>query len=148
MDNVMAPWSIPAIQNGTFAYAAPADVAISWISHRTLAAAVLAAATAPVLGQSIRIGGPAAITGPEIAALLQAQLGRPVSYAPIPLDAFAASLNAAFGPPAGDRIAELYGHLVTDPKSMTDGAEGLAHLGVTGESFADFIARQRWAVDA
>jgi hypothetical protein len=28
---------------------------------------------------------------------------------------------------------------------MEDGAEGLHRLGVTGEPFADFVARQRWA---
>ncbi|MGL6210897.1 MAG: hypothetical protein ACRC14_13830 [Paracoccaceae bacterium] len=144
MDNLMAPWSIPAILNGTFAYAAPADVAVSWISHRTLAAAALAAATAPVLGQSLRIGGPEALTGPQMATILQTHLNRPVTYAPIPLDAFAASLNAALGAPAGDRIAELYAHLAANPTAMADGVEGLSRLGVIGESFADFVARQDW----
>ena len=148
MDNVMAPWSLPAILSGTLAYPAQPEVAISWISHRTLAQAVVAAATAPVLGQSIRIGGPAAITGTEMAATLSAHLGRPISYAPIPLPDFAAGLNAAFGPPAGDRIAELYAHLAAHPDALADGAEGLARLGVTGEGFADFVARQRWTLDA
>lgn len=148
MDNVMAPWSLPAILSGTLAYPAQPEVAISWISHRTLAQAVVAAATAPVLGQSIRIGGPVAITGTEMAATLSAHLGRPISYAPIPLPDFAAGLNAAFGPPAGDRIAELYAHLAAHPDALADGAEGLARLGVTGEGFADFVARQRWTLDA
>ena len=148
MDNLMAAWSLPAILSGTFAYPAPPEVATSWISHRTLAEAVVAAATAPVLGQSIRIGGPAAITGIEMAAMLSLHLNRPITYAQIPLPDFAAGLNAAFGAPAGDRIAELYAHLAAHPDAMTDGAEGLARLGVTGESFADFIARQRWTMDA
>ncbi|OZA10163.1 MAG: hypothetical protein B7Y02_11240 [Rhodobacterales bacterium 17-64-5] len=148
MDNLLAPWSLPAILSGTLAYPAPADVAVAWMSHRTLADAVVAAATAPVLGQSIRIGGPQAITGTDMAAMLSAHLDRPISYAPIPLPGFAAGLNEAFGAPAGDRIAELYAHLAAHPQSLADGAEGLAKLGVTGETFADFIARQRWTVDA
>jgi len=148
MDNLLAPWSIPAILSGTFAYPAPAETAIAWISHRTLAQAILAAATAPVLGQSIRIGGPQALTGAQLTATLSAHLKRPVAYAQIPLDAFAASLNASFGPPAGDRIAEIYALLAADPHSMTDGATGLAQLGVTGETFADFVARQDWSQPA
>jgi uncharacterized protein YbjT (DUF2867 family) len=148
MDNLLAPWSLPGILSGTFAYPAPADAAVAWISHQTLAQAVLAAATAPVLGESIRIGGPEALTGPKIAGLLSERLGRPVAFAPIPLDAFAAGLNASFGPPAGDRIAELYAHLAAHPTSMADGTDGLARLGVTGESFADFIARSRWTAAA
>lgn len=148
MDNLLAPWSLPAILSGTFAYPAPAEVAISWMSHRTLAQAVVAAATAPVVGQSIRIGGPRAITGPKMAAMLSAHLGHPVAYAPIPLPDFAAGLNASFGAPAGDRIAELYAELAAHPDMMANGAEGLARLGVTGETFTDFIARQRWAMAA
>jgi NAD(P)H dehydrogenase (quinone) len=145
MDNLLAPWSLPAILSGTLAYPAPADVAISWISHRTLADAVVAAATAAVVGQSIRIGGPEAISGRGMAAMLSAHLGHPVAYVPIPLPDFAAGLNASFGPPAGDRIAELYAFLADHPRAMEDGAEGLHRLGVTGEPFADFVARQRWA---
>jgi NAD(P)H dehydrogenase (quinone) len=148
MDNLLAPWGLPAILSGTLAYPAQPDAAISWISHRTLAQSVVAAAKAPVLGQSIRIGGPAAITGPQMAATLSAHLGHPVVYAPIPLADFAAGLNTSFGAPAGDRIAELYAHLAAHPKAMADGAEGLAKLGMTGESFADFVARQRWAMPA
>jgi NAD(P)H dehydrogenase (quinone) len=148
MDNLLAPWSLPAILSGTLAYPAPAEVAISWISHRTLAQAVVAAATAPVIGQSIRIGGPEAITGTRMAAMLSAHLGHPVAYAQVPLPGFAAGLNASFGAPAGDRIAELYAELAAHPGMMTDGADGLAQLGVTGETFAGFIARQRWAMAA
>jgi nucleoside-diphosphate-sugar epimerase len=148
MDNILAPWSLPGILSGTLAYPAPADVAVAWISHRTLAEAVVAAATAQVLGQSIRIGGPQALTGTEVAGLLSDRLGRSVAYAQIPLDGFAAGLNASFGPPAGDRIAELYAHLAAHPTSMADGVEGLARLGVRAESFADFIARQTWTAAA
>ncbi len=148
MDNLLAPWSLPGILNGTFAYPAAPDAAIAWISHRTLGGAVVAASTAPVIGKSIRIGGPQALTGPQIAAALSAQLGRDVGYATIPLPGFAAGLNAAFGPPAGDRIAELYAHLAQFPDSMADGADGLSRLGVRPESFADFIARQAWSAAA
>ncbi len=148
MDNLLAPWSLPAILSGTLAFPTPPEVAVSWMSHRTLAQAVVAAATAPFLGQSIRIGGPAAITGAQMAARLSSHLGQPVAYAPIPLPDFAAGLNAGFGAPAGDRIAELYAHLAAHPDMMADGAEGLAKLGVVGESFDSFVARQKWTVDA
>lgn len=145
MDNLLAPWSLPGILAGTLAYPAPESARITWMSHRTLADAVVAAATADVTGQSLRLGGPQALTGPELAALLGNHLGRPMAYARIPLDGFAAGLNAAFGPPAGDRIAELYAALEDQPDAMADGAEGMARLGVTPESLAAFAARQTWA---
>lgn len=141
MDNLLAPWALPGIQAGTLAYPAPRAAPIAWISHATLAKAVLAAATADALGQSIPIGGPQALTGDEMASALAAHLGHPVGYAEIPLPDFAAGLNAAFGAPAGDRIAELYADLAQHPASQSDGQDGLARLGVTGETFADFLSR-------
>jgi uncharacterized protein YbjT (DUF2867 family) len=145
MDNLIAPWSLPALLDGTFANPAKADTRIAWISHRTLAEAVVAAATADVAGQTIDIGGPEDLTGPQIAGLIGARIGRPVGYAEIPLDDFAAGLNAAFGAPAGDRIAELYRDLAAHPDRLTGGSAALRRLGVTPEPFADFIARQAWS---
>jgi uncharacterized protein YbjT (DUF2867 family) len=145
MDNLLAPWSLPAIAGGTLAYPANPAARVAWISHATLAEAVVAAATRDVVGEDVAIGGPEAMAGPDLAAALAAHLGRPVAYAPIPLDAFAAGLDAAMGAPAGDRIAELYAHLADHPEAMADGAAGLARLGVTPEPFAAFVARSRWS---
>ncbi len=145
MDNLTAPWAMPGILAGTLAYPTPPEVGIAWISHRTLAEAVVAAATHDVAGQDIAIGGPADLTGPDLTRTLAAHLGFPVTYAAIPLPGFAAGLNAAFGPPAGDRIAELYAALDAEPHMLKGGADGLARLGVTPEPFAAFVARTRWA---
>lgn len=141
MDNLLAPWALPAIQAGTLAYPAPRSAPVAWLSHATLAQAVVAAATFDAPGDSIAIGGPQALTGDDLAAALSAHLGHPVAYAEIPLPEFAAGLNAAFGPPAGDRIAELYAHLADHPASQADGTAGLARLGVAAETFGQFLNR-------
>jgi uncharacterized protein YbjT (DUF2867 family) len=148
MDNLLAPWSLPGILAGTFAYPAPADAPLAWLSHRSLAAAAVAAATKDVAGRSIRIGGPEALTGRRVADVLAAHLDRTIVYAAIPLADFAAGLNAAYGAPAGDRIAEFYWHLADHADAYASGAEGMAELGVKPESFADFAARQRWSLAA
>ncbi|MBE9076368.1 NAD(P)H-binding protein [Romeria aff. gracilis LEGE 07310] len=64
MDNLAAPWAAPAIvQEGVFAYPIQPDWPISWISHRTLADFVLAAARLETSGNRIfLIGGPEALT--------------------------------------------------------------------------------------
>jgi NAD(P)H dehydrogenase (quinone) len=147
MDNLLAPWAMPGIVAGTLAYPMQPDTAVAWVSHRTLADAIVAAATMADTGQTFRIGS-APVTALQIAAALAAHLGHPVAYAPIPLAGFAAGLNASFGPPAGDRIAELYANLEANPKVMIDGTADLARLGVAPESIADFIARSRWMVPA
>lgn len=145
MDNLRAPFALPALLQGTFAYPAPEDAPIAWLSHRSLAEAAVAAVTAPVAGRRLCIGGPEALTGPEVAQALSAAVGREVTYLRLPLPAFAEGLNAAFGPPAGDRIAELYADLAVHPDAMADGADTLAELGVAPETLAAFLARHDWA---
>lgn len=145
-DNLLAPWSLPAIQNdGVFANPAPRTAQVSWISHKDLADHVVALASAPdVLGQTFKIGGPRAYTGDELAAALGALIGKTVTYVQVPLADFAAGLNQAFGAPAGDRIAEIYQSLATSPMDMRRDVEATRRLGLVGEDLAAFVARQRW----
>lgn len=146
MDNLLAPWSLPGIvKDGVLAYPAPADAAISWLSHRTLGDFFVAAAEREDAGGEVyRIGGPEALTGNDLVNMLGERLGKPISYQRIPLDAFASGLNAAIGPPAGDRIASLYARLDAEPRAMDVGDMAVRALGVAPETFAQFVARQDW----
>jgi NAD(P)H dehydrogenase (quinone) len=146
MDNLLAPWSLPAIvEQGVLAYPAPEAAPISWLSHRSLADYVFAAATAPdVAGQEFRIGGPEALTGLDVCARLSERLGRSIRYERIPLEDFAAGIDQAFGPPAGQRIASLYARLESEPSAMATDLATSDRLGVAPETFAAFAARQRW----
>lgn len=147
MDNLLAPWSLPSIvEQGVLAYPAPEAALISWISHRSLAAYAYAAATHPdAVGRDLRIGGPDALTGSELSALLGRQVGRPVTYQRIPLDSFAVGLDHQFGPPAGQRIASIYARLDAEAAALTVDPASNAFLGVAPESFAAFAARQDWS---
>ncbi|MFN3641881.1 MAG: SDR family oxidoreductase [Gemmobacter sp.] len=148
MDNLLAPWSLPGIVgDGVLAYPAPPDAPISWLSHKTLADFMVAAAERDeAAGQSIRVGGPAALTGHDLARVLGERLARSVTYRRIPLVGFAAGLNDAFGPPAGDRIASLYALLDEEPRAMEVTADADRVLGVRPERFEDFIARHDWTL--
>ncbi|MGL4635106.1 MAG: SDR family oxidoreductase [Beijerinckiaceae bacterium] len=147
MDNLLAPWSLPAIaQQGVLAYPAPEAIGISWLSHRSLADFVYAAAThAEAPGRDLRIGGPDVLTSTELCALLGARLGRTIQYHRIPLDGFAAGLDQAFGAPAGERIASLYARLEQEPDAMAVDGAAAAFLGVKPESFTQFASRINWA---
>ena len=72
-------------------------------------------------------------------------LGKPLAYVRIPLDGFAAGLNAVFGAPAGDDIITLYSHMEANPTAAVHDPAGWRDLGVTPESLADWAVRQRWA---
>lgn len=150
MDNLLTPWSLPAIvEHGILAYPAAEGARISWLSHRSLADFVFAAANHPeAAGRDIRIGGPEALTGTELCERLGARLGRPVNYQRIPLDGFAAGLDQEFGPPAGQRIASLYAKLDAEPGAMAVDPAAAAFLGATPESFAAFAGRNSWTIHA
>lgn len=141
MDNLLAPWIAPAIVGeGVLAYPAPVAARISWLSHRSLGAMVVATAAQPDLaGRELRIGGPEALTGDELAAILAAHLRRPVAYQRLPLAHFAAGIDQAFGPPAGERLASIYARLDVEPDAMAVAADG--ELGVRAETFAAFVER-------
>lgn len=146
MDNLRAPWSLPGIVGeGVLAYPAPEDARISWLSHKSLADFVVAAAALrDDASYDLRIGGPEALTGIELAAILSEALARPITYARIPLDAFAAGMNRAIGAPAGDRLASFYRGVEARPDWLAVGSAEQFPLHVEPESVAQFVARHDW----
>lgn len=141
LDNLAAPWAAPGLAAGTLAYPGVPEAEVSWMSHRTLGAWVVAVASGAADGRVLPIGGPEALTGPVLAREIGAGLGRDLSYAPIPTPAFAEAMNAAMGAPAGDRIAALYDRLARLPTVMrVDPAEATT-FGVALETARDFAAR-------
>ncbi len=149
MDNLRQPWAVDGVrQHGVFAYPMAEDTGVAWISHRTLGEAIVEAASrAEAAGQGFDIGGPAPVTGPEIAALLGRTLGTPVRFETLDPAILAEGLNAAHGAPAGDDIAALYRHLATVPDAMA-ASPGNDALGIEAESFAEWFARQDFAAPA
>jgi NAD(P)H dehydrogenase (quinone) len=149
MDNLLQPWAIGAArESGVFAYPMAEDIRIGWISHRSLGEAVVEAATRPdAAGRAFDIAGPEALTGAEVAALITRALGTPIRFAPLDPGVLAEGLNAAYGAPAGDDIAELYRHLPRAPEALAHGADNAA-LGLAPESFAEWFARQDLASPA
>lgn len=148
MDNMLAPWTLQAItEQGLLVSPAPEAAKISYISHRSLAAYVLAAAMHPnAAGHDLRIGGPEALNGAELCERLSQRLNRSIMYQSIPLDGFAAGLDQAFGAPAGQRIASAYVRLGADPGAMAVDSTSTAFLGVAPESFLSFATRHDWSM--
>lgn len=118
LENLMLPEVRAGLAGGVLAYAAPPDVPIAWISHADLGRQVARLAAGGRAGESVRLGGPQSPTGPELAAAVGRGIGRALEYRAIPPAEFAKALNAAFGPPAGDRIASLYSAAAEEPGLM------------------------------
>jgi uncharacterized protein YbjT (DUF2867 family) len=145
MENLLQDWALGgARERGVLAYPVPEDIRIAWISHRSLGAAAVAAATrADAAGRGFDIGGPEELAGPEVAAMMGQALNRPVTYVNLAPAEFGSALNAVMGEPNGSDIGDLYEHLPAVPRAMAETDDNGA-LGLTPESFAAWFARQRW----
>lgn len=146
MDNLIEPWAAPSILNeGVLAYPMPEDAPVSWISHASLGAFAVAAAKADLSsGNVFDVGGPEALTGPQIAGILSRYVGREVRYVTLDPDVFGDALNRAYGPPVGDHIADLYRHMAHNKRIMARDVNAYDGLDVLPESFDSWAARQTW----
>lgn len=103
MENLLGPWTRPGIvAKDELAYPTPPELRLGWIATDDVAALIVAALQRPQLaGSHFVVSGPENLSGPELAARFSAGLGRTITYREMPLDEFAALLDAAFGPGAG-----------------------------------------------
>jgi uncharacterized protein YbjT (DUF2867 family) len=76
LGNLLAPWSVEGLRTGVLSYPAPAEAAMSWMSHQSLGDWVAAVARAGLRKTDIRIGGPQALDGAGLAAAFAKALGR------------------------------------------------------------------------
>lgn len=147
LDNILAPWAQAAMAEGALPYPAPADAPVAWLSHRSLGAFAVAAAERGEPGRRYAVGGPDAVTGPELAAVVGAAIGRNLTYDPMPTEAFEEAMNGAMGAPAGTRLRAIYDRLGREPRAMAPDPSGRSDLGVEPESVGAWAARQDWRVD-
>ena len=151
MGNLAGPWTAPSIvRDGVIAYPVPAHVPGAWVDAEDVAALTVAILARPDLagsGAAYDVGGPELLDGPALAARFTAALGRPVRYQAIPIDAFAAGLDAALGAPAGTEIAKLYRWVEANPRAQVgaqEWPESLARLGVARTRLDGWIRAQDW----
>lgn len=147
MDNLLAPFLASSIvQEGRFAYPLPADQPVAWLSHRSLGEFAVAAVRADRTGL-VRVAGRENLTGPQVAAILTERLGRRIRFERLPLEALVAGLDAAYGPPAGERVASTYAYAQRNRWALA-APEPPPFPHVEVETFADFAQRQDWTRQA
>jgi len=86
MENVVAPWSIAALSQGTHAFAMPPERALQLVSLADIGAfvAALAARREQVFGKRFDFAGDE-LSGEEQAKILSEAIGRPIRYQEIPI---------------------------------------------------------------
>jgi len=155
MDNMIRSWNKPGIVNkGVFAYPAKPDLKISWICLDDVAAFMVEALANPDLPSGrYRVGGPEALVGDEVAAVLSTVSGKAITFKSLTPDDFASAMSLLVtGSPdvqplsIYDGMAAFYRWYNAQPQSplVVDPAEMARHFVHRPASLAEWAARQDW----
>ena len=155
MDNMIRIWSKPSIVNkAIFAYPAKPDLEISWICLDDVAAYMIEALERDDLPNGrYAIGGPQALVGDEVAAILSEVAGKPFVFKSLSPDEFASAMsllvtgseevapNSVY-----DGMASFYRFYNTQPVSplIADTDEMARHFKTRPTSLKEWAERQDW----
>ncbi|MGJ7905399.1 SDR family oxidoreductase [Actinopolyspora sp. H202] len=149
LDNIFSPWNGPElVGEGVLSYPLPADLRVSWLCHDDLAAATVAALHREGLDNTtLRIGGPEAVTGAELAEEFSRGMDRPIVFRPQEVDEFENRLGSVIGPAAASGVGGIYHWLAEKPDSelfVADHETLRRTLGISTTPIARWVAAQPW----
>jgi uncharacterized protein YbjT (DUF2867 family) len=121
LENLFGPWTRPAIiERSVLPYPVEENTRLGWIASEDVGKLTVAALEHPELaGSVIPISGIENVTGPELAAAFSRGLGRTITYDALPLDEFAAAMDAMFGEGVGAGAAQGYQYQRDNGHRMT-----------------------------
>ncbi|MCG5220459.1 NmrA family NAD(P)-binding protein [Streptosporangium soli] len=125
LENLLAPG---LLGTDAVSYPLPPHVPVSWLAQADLATATEVALTTPGLeGRVLDLGGPASLTGPELATSLGVDSYRPLS-------------PASFEAMVGTAVADMYRYLATDEGVNVYAPVSDPALGIGLTSVAEWMA--------
>ncbi|UQN09957.1 hypothetical protein [Deinococcus sp. QL22] len=147
----MGPWARPAVvANDTLAYPIPDTHRVSWFAAEDLGPLTTEALEHTDLTGHLNLGGPEALTGPELAAQMSRVLGHTIRYQAITPEVFGGQMAQVFGPEMGEAATRAY-RLTWEgsPDAMTTDPAALhAALPVPLTRFTDWLTRHQGAFQA
>ncbi|MFB9994664.1 NmrA family NAD(P)-binding protein [Deinococcus oregonensis] len=142
LQNLLGPWARPAVvASDTLAYPIPDTHHVSWCAAEDLGPLTAEALERSDLTGHLNVGGPEALSGPDLAAQMSSALGRTIRYQAITPEAFGGQMAQVFGPDMGEAATRAY-RLTWEgaPDTMaTDPAMLHAALPVPPTRFADWL---------
>lgn len=137
-DNMLAPFVLPGLREGTLAQAMPAEVRLQSVSVRNIGEFAALALLNPdrFLGKRINIAGDE-LTGPEYAQDIGRVSRRDIGYFEVPLDQVRAG---------SEDMAQMYDWFTRVGYSADVAGLKKAYPEVKWESFSQWAERQDWSV--
>ncbi|WP_207424176.1 NmrA family NAD(P)-binding protein [Desertivirga brevis] len=145
LDNLAAPWSVPAIiDQGVVPVAVAEEQQLSWISTYDLARFTVALLQRPELAGSTFEVGASPVSGRDIARELSHALNKNVSYVFVTPDEFESALRAPFGEDNAKAIANIYRHVLENPQDYIVNTTVNPVLGVQPVSLGQWVSNVPW----
>lgn len=154
MDNMVRLWARPSIvRDGVFANPAGEALRINWVAIEDVAAVMAAVLADPRLANMrIPLGGPEALTGHEVAAVLGEVIGRPVRFRNLSPETFAAEMSELV---TGSRdvephgiyagMAAMYAWYNAQPRSPLEVDMGALPVEMRLTPLREWATRQDWS---
>jgi uncharacterized protein YbjT (DUF2867 family) len=137
LENLAAAWSRPLVHGrGELRYPLPEHAPNPWVAADDLAAVINDLAVAATPATSRLVAGPSALTGPEVAAEIEAAIGRRVRWHTIEPEDYARMLAPHLGQATAAGIAAAYVNPAPPPNPTL-----IVHGTTTVRAWA---ARQAW----
>ena len=154
MDNLLTNWVKPdLLSQGVFYYPHREALEVSWISLDDVGRVMIATlGDASLVNGTIDVGGPEALTPPQVCAMLSDVLQRPVRYQRISPRAFGERLYSLFaeviGPGRETYVSDLEQHYLFKNEAnpfKVPMDRGQAQLGIAMTPMREWLARQDWS---
>lgn len=128
LENLAADWSRPLVhEHGELRYPLPESLPNAWVAADDLGTVVADLLAAPAPAAARLVAGPSALTGPEVAAEIEAATGRRVRWQTVSPQDYARMLAPHLGETVAAGIAAAYEHPAPqpDPALVVPGPTGV-----------------------
>lgn len=143
MENLLGPWTLAELKNGSLAYPTPADFKMQWVAARDFGRVADSALATDLPNEVLPLGGPAALNGHDLARIIGATIDRPLIFQTMPAKAFEDHLATGAGPRVAAMIGGMYGAIQANaaqfqPGFLTDPSDIEGRFGITLTSLEDW----------
>ncbi|WP_299598246.1 NmrA family NAD(P)-binding protein [uncultured Tateyamaria sp.] len=148
MENLLGPWTMEGLRQGKLLYPTPEPFKMQWGAAADFGRVADKALQGDLPNEVLRLGGPAALDGDDLARIMGEALRRDLTYDVMTPAAFEAQLSIMAGARVAGMIAGMYGGVQANPDQfqpgfLTDPSEIEARFDLKLTSFADWVSDHR-----
>lgn len=145
MENLLGPWTLKGLAHGKLPYPAPTSFKMQWGAAADFGRVADKALQGDLPNEVLRLGGPAALDGDDLARIMGEVLGLDLTFDVMTPTAFQAQLSVLAGARVAGMIAGMYGGVQANPDQfqpgfLADPSEIETRFNLKLTPFADWVS--------